>query len=104
MNENPSILSHVSLGTNHFAQAVAFYDKVLATLNIRRDLAPVSNTWPLEISVSGYAGRKVSGREANGAFRLAPVKEYRQEKFLFPYDAAKHDYQTPGDYPLRMDW
>ena len=38
MNENPSILSHVSLGTNHFAQAVAFYDKVLATLNIRRTL------------------------------------------------------------------
>mgnify|MGYP000850808241 FL=1 len=75
-----------------------------ATLNIRRDLAPVSNTWPLEISVSGYAGRKVSGREANGTFRLAPVKEYRQEKFLFPYDAAKHDYQTPGDYPLQMDW
>ena len=38
MNENPSIISHVSLGTNHFAQAVAFYDKVLATLNIRRTL------------------------------------------------------------------
>ena len=29
---NPSILSHVSLGTNRFAEAVAFYDKVLATL------------------------------------------------------------------------
>ena len=36
MNENPSILSHVSLGTNQFAQATAFYDRVLATLNIGR--------------------------------------------------------------------
>lgn len=33
---NPSTLSHVSLGTNRFAEAVAFYDKVLATLGIRR--------------------------------------------------------------------
>ena len=38
MNENPSILSHVSLGTNQFAQAVAFYDQVLAPLNIGRIL------------------------------------------------------------------
>ena len=38
MNENPSILSHVSLGTNQFAQAVAFYDQVLAALNIGRVL------------------------------------------------------------------
>jgi catechol 2,3-dioxygenase-like lactoylglutathione lyase family enzyme len=29
---NPSILSHVSLGTNDFARAVAFYDRVLPTL------------------------------------------------------------------------
>ncbi len=42
--ENPSILSHVSLGTNRFAEAVAFYDKVLATLNVRRvlDLSDVA--------------------------------------------------------------
>jgi predicted enzyme related to lactoylglutathione lyase len=30
-DENPSILSHVSIGTNNFARAVAFYDKVLPT-------------------------------------------------------------------------
>jgi len=32
----PSILSHVSLGTNRFDEAVAFYDKVLPTLGCRR--------------------------------------------------------------------
>ncbi len=32
----PSILSHVSLGTNDFERAVAFYDRVLPTLGCRR--------------------------------------------------------------------
>ncbi|MDX2244174.1 MAG: VOC family protein [Leptolyngbyaceae cyanobacterium bins.302] len=36
MDENPSILSHVSLGTNDFDRAVAFYDRVLPTLGIQR--------------------------------------------------------------------
>ncbi len=36
MSPNPSILSHVSLDTNRFEQAVAFYDAVLATLGIGR--------------------------------------------------------------------
>ncbi|MDO1508791.1 MULTISPECIES: VOC family protein [unclassified Neisseria] len=38
MSTNPSILSHVSLGTNRFEEAVAFYDKVLASLGIGRIL------------------------------------------------------------------
>ncbi|WP_375740238.1 VOC family protein [Pseudomonas boanensis] len=36
MAENPSILSHVSLGTNDFERAVTFYDKVLPTLGCKR--------------------------------------------------------------------
>ncbi len=35
-DENPSILSHVSIGTNDFARAVAFYDKVLPILGCKR--------------------------------------------------------------------
>ena len=35
---NPSILSHVSLGTNQFEKAVAFYDQVLGALGIQRFL------------------------------------------------------------------
>lgn len=34
-NENPSIISHVSIGTNRFAEAKAFYEKVLAVLGCR---------------------------------------------------------------------
>lgn len=36
MENNPSILSHISLGTNHFEQAIAFYDQVLAPLGCKR--------------------------------------------------------------------
>ncbi|RKH49547.1 VOC family protein [Corallococcus interemptor] len=37
-DENPSILSHVSIGTNDFARAVAFYDAILTPLGCRRVL------------------------------------------------------------------
>lgn len=36
MVENPSIISHVSIGTNNFQAAAAFYDKVLSTLGCKR--------------------------------------------------------------------
>ncbi len=35
-DQNPGIISHVSLGTNDLERALAFYDKVLATLGIKR--------------------------------------------------------------------
>jgi catechol 2,3-dioxygenase-like lactoylglutathione lyase family enzyme len=36
MDSNASILSHISIGTNQFDRAVAFYDRVLSTLGCRR--------------------------------------------------------------------
>ncbi|MEM6453074.1 MAG: VOC family protein [Cyanobacteria bacterium P01_D01_bin.105] len=36
MVDNPSIISHVSVGTNDFERAIAFYDQVLPTLGCRR--------------------------------------------------------------------
>ena len=35
-DDNPSILSHVSIGTNDQARTTAFYDVVLATLGCKR--------------------------------------------------------------------
>tara|TARA_R110002095_G_scaffold1544_1_gene7818 strand:- start:1358 stop:1762 length:405 start_codon:yes stop_codon:yes gene_type:complete len=35
-DENPSIISHVSIGTNRFDEATAFYDKVVATIGAKR--------------------------------------------------------------------
>ena len=36
MDENPSIISHLSIGTNDFESAVAFYDRVLPTVGSKR--------------------------------------------------------------------
>lgn len=36
MDDNPSIMSHVSIGTNDLDRAVAFYDAVMPTLGARR--------------------------------------------------------------------
>jgi len=36
MDNVPSILSHISIGTNDFDRAVAFYDQVLTTLGCQR--------------------------------------------------------------------
>jgi catechol 2,3-dioxygenase-like lactoylglutathione lyase family enzyme len=47
--QNPSILSHISIGTNRFDEAVAFYDKVLATLGCKRILEhPGAVAWGRE--------------------------------------------------------
>ncbi len=35
-NENPSIISHLSIGTNDFERAVTFYDKVLSSLGCKQ--------------------------------------------------------------------
>ena len=37
-DENPSVISHVSIGTNNFDAALAFYDAVLAPLGCKRTL------------------------------------------------------------------
>jgi catechol 2,3-dioxygenase-like lactoylglutathione lyase family enzyme len=34
--ENPSIISHISIGTNNFERAVEFYDNVLSTLGCKQ--------------------------------------------------------------------
>lgn len=36
MDDTPSIISHVSIGTNDFERAAAFYDKVLSVLGCKR--------------------------------------------------------------------
>ena len=36
MDNNPSVISHISIGSNDFDRAVAFYDRVLAPLGCQR--------------------------------------------------------------------
>lgn len=48
-NENPSIISHLSVGTNDFDGAVSFYDKTLSTLGCKQ--------------IMNYPGAVAYGRE-----------------------------------------
>ncbi|MCF7201545.1 VOC family protein [Pseudomonas oligotrophica] len=46
---NPSILSHISLGTNRFDEAAAFYDQALASLGCQRIMThPGAIAWGRE--------------------------------------------------------
>jgi catechol 2,3-dioxygenase-like lactoylglutathione lyase family enzyme len=48
-DQNPSILSHVSLGSNRFEDAATFYDQTLATLGCTRIMAhPGAIAWGRE--------------------------------------------------------
>ena len=38
IDDIPSIINHVSIGTNHLSEATQFYDKVLATIGASRKL------------------------------------------------------------------
>lgn len=39
-DDNPSIISHVSVGSNKLARSLAFYDRVLATLSDEPGASP----------------------------------------------------------------
>ena len=47
---NPSIMAHVSIGTNRFDKAVAFYDRVLAAIGAKRivELPGMAIAWGKE--------------------------------------------------------
>ena len=63
--QNPSILSHVSIGTNQFERAVAFYDKVLATLGCKRVLEhPGAVAWGREYP-EFWVQTPIDGQPAN---------------------------------------
>jgi len=55
----PSILSHVSVGTNDFERAVAFYDRVMPTLGCRK--------------VSDYPGAVCYGKRFPEFWVQAPI-------------------------------
>lgn len=47
VSENPSIMAHVSAGSNRLPEAIAFYDKVLATIGATRivDIPDIGVAW-----------------------------------------------------------
>jgi len=88
---NPSVLSHISIGTNQFERAIAFYDQVLATLGCKRIMAhpgavaygreypefwvqtPIDGQ-PASIGNGTHFGFGAANREAVRAFHAAALK------------------------------
>jgi catechol 2,3-dioxygenase-like lactoylglutathione lyase family enzyme len=100
----PSVISHVSVGTNDFDQAARFYDAVLATLGCRRVLEhPGAIAWgkvypefwvqtpidgkPAGVGNGTHFGFIASSREAVHAFHAAAL------------EAGAKDEGAPGPRP-----
>lgn len=63
--QNPSILCHVSLGSNRFDEAAAFYDQVLAALGCKRIMAhPGAVAWGREYP-EFWLQAPINGQPAN---------------------------------------
>lgn len=104
-NDIPSILSHVSIGTNDFDRAVAFYDAALAALGIGRMMehpgavaygrqypefwvqVPIDSR-PATVGNGTHIGFLASSRAAVDAFHAAAL------------EAGATDDGAPGPRPL----
>lgn len=98
--QNPSILSHVSIGTNQFERAVAFYDKVLATLGCKRVLEhPGAVAWGREYP-EFWVQTPIDGQPANvgNGIHFGFVAADKQAVHAF-YDAALEAGASPDGPP-----
>ncbi len=100
----PSILSHVSLGTNDFDRAVAFYERILPTIDCRR-LAehPGAVAWG-RMFPEFWVQVPIDGRPAtvgNGSHIgfLAPSKESVDAFHAAALEAGATDDGPPGPRP-----
>ncbi len=66
-----------------------------AEYKVRQDLPAVAGLYPLEATVNGFIGMKKGEKGA----KPQRLKEFKNEKFLFSYDADKHNYVKPKDFP-----
>lgn len=102
--ENPSILSHVSIGTNNFDRATAFYDRVLETIDCKRMMEHPGAVAYGKVYPEFWVQTPVDGQPAscgNGA-HIGFVAKDKAQVHAF-YDAAiaagASDDGPPGGRP-----
>jgi catechol 2,3-dioxygenase-like lactoylglutathione lyase family enzyme len=103
-DEIPSILSHVSIGTNDFARAVAFYDKVLPTLGCGRVMEHPGAIAYGKMFPEFWVQTPIDGapaETANGVHIgfIAPSKEAVQAFHEAGLAAGARDDGAPGPRP-----
>ena len=101
----PSILSHISIGTNDFERAVGFYDKVLPTLGCKRIMehpgaVAYGKQFPefwVQIPIDGKSA--TTGNGTHFGF-IAPTKEAVHAFHEAALAAGGEDDGAPGPRPL----
>jgi catechol 2,3-dioxygenase-like lactoylglutathione lyase family enzyme len=108
-DENPSVMSHVSIGTNDFARSVDFYDRVLATVGARRVMehpgavaygkqfpefwvqTPIDRK-PAQVGNGTHFGFAADSKQAVDEFHRAAVAAGAQEEGL---PGPREEYGAP---------
>jgi len=88
MDNNPSILSHVSIGTNQFERAVAFYDKVLLTLGCRRMMGTSGCCCLWQALTQNFGYKAINGQPASSAMGRISVLSPQQRSVHAFHQAA----------------
>lgn len=102
--EIQSAISHVSLGTNDFERAIAFYDAVLPTLGIKRIMeVPTAVAYGRQfpevwIQQPGDGRPATTGNGSHISF-IAPSKESVIEFYEAAISAGAVDDGAPGPRP-----
>ncbi|MBD2034035.1 VOC family protein [Leptolyngbya sp. FACHB-321] len=104
MDENPSIISHISIGTNDFERAVAFYDEVLPTLGCKRMMehpgaVAYGKQYPefwVQTPMNGQPAAMGNGTHIGF---IAPTKEAVHAFYEVALAAGARDDGAPGERP-----
>lgn len=104
-DDNPSIVSHVSIGTNDFARALLFYDRVLPTLGCKRIMQHPSTVAYGKLYPEFWVQAPIDGEPAsvgNGTQVgfLAPTQQAVDDFYAAALDAGGKDDGAPGARPL----
>ena len=105
-DENPSMMSHVSIGTNDFPKAVAFYDKVMATIGVKRvhevdevDAIAYGKVFPeFWVAIPHDGGKAEVANGVHFAF-MAPSKEKVHDFWDAAISAGAEPDGEPGPRP-----
>lgn len=103
-DESPSLISHVSIGTNAFDRAVAFYDRVLKPLGARRvmefpGVVAYGKAFPEFWVQTPYNGQEASvGNGTHIAF-LANSKQAVDAFYWAAADTGAEGEGAPGPRP-----
>lgn len=102
--DNPSILNHVSIGTNDFARATEFYDKVLVVIGARRILEHPGAVAFGKMFPEFWVQTPIDGQSANpgNGIHFSFTANSKDEVDLFhktALEAGGKDNGAPGPRP-----